>query len=345
MKKNKISILLINMCLIVLLAMLLSSVSFGEETKPIQLKLAHWVPPQGHIHTGIAVPWAREVEKRTGGRVKVTIYPAQALGKVVDAYDMAAGGIAEVTMGSPVMQPHRFPRTMVMDLPLLFSTAKVGSSALNALLRKGYVEKDYPDVKPMFLWTGSPTQVHTTKKAIRKVSDFEGMKIRSAGGTAIAVAKLLGATPVMIGTPEIYEALERGTVDGVAISWEAISQFGWTELLPYHTETNLSAIPFFMLMNPGTWRKLPSDIQKIIDGVNEWMAPIAGANWDKASAKSKAKAEELNQEIITFSPAETKKLVQIVSPRVESWIKEKQTQGINGAELLEMAKKFVKEAQ
>jgi TRAP-type transport system periplasmic protein len=230
-----------------------------------------------------------------------------------------------------------------MDLPMLFPTGEIGSRALMGLYEK-YLKSEYPDVKMLFLYTGQPMQIHMVKKPIRTVADFKGVKMRCTAGTPSEVAKLTGATPVVMATPEIYEALQRGIVEGTFISWESITQMGWHELLKYHTEANLFAVPFYVVMNMKSWQKLPPDVQKQIDEVSgDWAARMAGKNWDTNCAKTKEQIKAMGgHEFIQMSPEETDKLRKIVSSRPDSWIKDMESKGIPGREIYNETVRLVK---
>jgi len=101
-----------------------SSGSAAAQDKPIELKFSSWVGIAHGHHTGVMVPWAKMIEEKSGGRLKVTIYPGSTLGKPADHVDLVMGGIADMGFASPGMTPGRFPLISVAELPLLFKSAK-----------------------------------------------------------------------------------------------------------------------------------------------------------------------------------------------------------------------------
>ena len=76
------------------------------------------------------VPWAEMVEKKSGGKLKVTVFPGGVLGKPADHWDMAQNGVVDITWGTHNYTAGRFPLTSAMDLPFLINSAKGGSRAL-----------------------------------------------------------------------------------------------------------------------------------------------------------------------------------------------------------------------
>ena len=81
----------------------------GAQDKPIELKFSSWVSAVHGHHTGVMVPWAKMVEEKSGGRLKITIFPGSTLGKAVDHYDMVKDGIADMGFTTPGYTPGRFP--------------------------------------------------------------------------------------------------------------------------------------------------------------------------------------------------------------------------------------------
>ena len=93
-----------------LAAALLAGAGFaGAQDKPVEIKLAHWVPANHLLAQTGFIPWAKSVEAASGGSIKVTIFPAQQLGKAPDHYDLARDGIATLTFVNPGYQAGPLP--------------------------------------------------------------------------------------------------------------------------------------------------------------------------------------------------------------------------------------------
>src|SRR5215475_15615422 len=190
----------------------------------VELKFSSWVSSTHGHHVTVLVPWAKMLEEKSGGRLKVTIYPGATLGKPADHFDLVKNGIADMGFAALGYTPGRFPRSSVTELPLLFKTAKGGSQAVWSIYDKD-LKVEFGGVKMLWIWIHPPGQFHMVKKAVRTPEDLVGLKIRSATPWTVAMVKMLGATPVTIAAPEAYNALERGVVDGTIFPWEAISSF------------------------------------------------------------------------------------------------------------------------
>jgi TRAP-type transport system periplasmic protein len=79
--------------------------SAAAQDKPIELKFASWVSTVHGHHTGVLVPWAKMIEEKSGGRLKVTIYPGGTLGKPADHFDLVQNGIADLEFVAPGYTP------------------------------------------------------------------------------------------------------------------------------------------------------------------------------------------------------------------------------------------------
>jgi hypothetical protein len=97
------------------------------QDKPVQLKFSHWVPPTHPMHAA-AVAWADSIDKASNGTIKITIFPAQQLGKAFDHYNMARDGIVDISHVNPGYEPGRFPIVGAVELPFIFSNGKEGSA-------------------------------------------------------------------------------------------------------------------------------------------------------------------------------------------------------------------------
>jgi TRAP-type C4-dicarboxylate transport system substrate-binding protein len=336
-----------HVCLITTLVLSLTWLAPGggeAQDKPIELKLSSWVGIGHNHHTNVLVPWAKMVEERSQGRLKVTIYPGGTLGKPADHWDMIKDGIADIGWGVHNYTPGRFPLTSVGDLPFIFKTAKGGSRALWELYLKD-LQKEHEGVKVLWLFQIAPTHIHTTRKPVKTLEDLAGLKLRSGGGQLAAIVKQLGAIPVTMAAPESYNALERGVVDGTVFPWEAIFGFKLYEVIKYDTVVNLNSATFFVTMNLKKYESLSPDLKQVIDDLSGgWGAEFAGAAWDQGEEPGMAAAKQAGATIYTLPPAELQRWIQKTKPVEDAWIASMEAKGLPGrqvlADLRELVAKF-----
>ncbi len=183
----------INRSLIAAAVATLVTAHAGAQEKNVELKLSHWVPAQHALFgTGFS-PWAKSVEAASGGTIKVTIFPAQQLGKAPDHYDLARDGIATMTFVNPGYQAGRFPIFAAGALPFLVDKPGPASAALDAWYRQ-YAEKEMKDVKVCFAHLHVGT-IHS-KTPISEPSQLKGLKVRPAQGTVGADGERCSAAPM-----------------------------------------------------------------------------------------------------------------------------------------------------
>jgi TRAP-type C4-dicarboxylate transport system substrate-binding protein len=330
---------------VIALAVLLAwfvAVPVAAQDKPIELRFSSWVGVGHGHHTGVLVPWAKMIEEKSGGRLKVTIYPGSILGKATDHLDLIKSGIADMGFVAAGYTPGRFPLTSVVELPLLFKTSKGGSLAVWSLYDK-YLKPEYAGIKTLWIWVHAPGQFHMGKKPVHKLEDLAGLKIRAATPLTVAMVKALGATPVTIPAPDAYNALERGVVDGTIFPWEAVYSFKLYEVLRQHTVVNLYVAPLFTAMNQKKYDSLPPDLRKVIDDVSGTAGvELTGTVWDKNELEGIAAAKKAGATTYTVPQEERLRWAAKLKAVEDEWLASTESKGLPGRALLNDLKEAIK---
>jgi TRAP-type C4-dicarboxylate transport system substrate-binding protein len=263
MKKRVLLSLVVSFCFVV-------SLSVTAPAETITLKLADQNHEPGWGPTHAVRPWAKQVEKATKGKVKVQIFPSQTLCKGKDAWNATKTGITDIGWCFHGYWPGLTDLADVISLPALpFTTAKKGSEVLWKLYEKfPSIQKQFQDNKILLLYTSTPYLLITTKKQVKTLEDIKGLKIRMTGGPPTDQMKALGGVPMLIPMPDNYIALQKGTIDGMGVPWEAIHGFRLYEVVKYYTDTPFPAVYFSIAMNKSKWNSLPKDIQDDIMSVS-----------------------------------------------------------------------------
>jgi TRAP-type C4-dicarboxylate transport system substrate-binding protein len=331
----------------VVLALTFAELSAGSgsaaaQDKPIELKFSSWVGTVHGHHTGVMAPWAKMIEEKSGGRLKVTIYPGSTLGKAADHYDMVKDGIADLGFIAPGYTPGRFPLISVTELPLLFKSAAGGSRAVWALFDQ-YFKAEFKDVKILWMWVHPPGHFHLARKPVRVLEDLAGLKIRAATPMLTNMVKALGAVPVSIPAPDTYTALERGTVDGTIFPWEAIASFKIAEVLRHHAVVSLYVAPFATLMNQKKYDSLPPDLRKVIDDLSgAWGAEFNGKAWDQNESDGIAAAKKAQATIYNVPQEERRRWAARLKPVEDEWVKSMEAKALPGRQLLNDLREAIK---
>lgn len=247
----------------------------------VNLNLAHFMPAASWQHQELFLGWKKAVEAQSGGRIAVTVYPAQTLGKAVEGYDNARTGVADIAWTVQGYTAGRFPLSQVVELPGLFKTAEVGSCAFQKLYDSGALDSEYADTHVLFVHTHGPGHLHTRSKPVTTLADLRGLRIRRPTAVIGRLLAELGAEPVGMPAPRIYEAIQRGTIDGFMLPWEAVKGFRLYEVADHHTEFGFYSLAFVMTMNKDRYESLPADLRAVIDANSglDW-AIRAGRGFD-----------------------------------------------------------------
>jgi TRAP-type C4-dicarboxylate transport system substrate-binding protein len=283
--------------------------------------------------TQVATEWAKEIEKRTGGKVQITMFPGGTLTPAPQVYDGVVKGISDIGMSVFAYTRGKFPLIEVIDLPLGIKSGLVATKLINDFYNK-FIPKELDEVKVMYLHAHGPGLLHT-KRAVNKLEDLKGMKVRCTG-LAAKIVQSLGGTPVAMGMGETYDALSRGVVEGSMAPYEALRTWKWGEVVKFTTENFGSSYStgFFVVMNKAKWNSLSPDIQKIIDQVNgEWIVK-QGSNWDEIDKGGKEATLKAGNKIISLTQEEDWKWQKLVRPLYDEYKNNMKAKGLPGDEAL-----------
>ncbi|MFA7693781.1 MAG: TRAP transporter substrate-binding protein [Candidatus Hydrogenedentales bacterium] len=287
--------------------------------KAIELKYSVFFPPS-HIQCKEAEAWAKEIEARTDGRVKVTIYAGGSLTQAPQVYEGVVSGISDLGMSCLAYTRGRFPLLEGLDLPVGYPNGKIATRLATDLARK-YAPAEMNDTQLMYLHAHGPG-ILASKKPIHTLDEMEGLKVRGTGLSATIISHL-GATPIGMSQPETYEALQKGVVEATLCPIETLKGWKQGEVISYVTDS--SAIGYttamFVSMNKAKWEGLPADIQAIFEEVNNEWVDRHGAAWDVADDEGREFIQSLNHEEITLSDEEQARWVDAVKPILDEYVK------------------------
>jgi TRAP-type transport system periplasmic protein len=300
------------------------------------LTYSSWVPPTHHL-TIWQANWAAEVEKATGGRVKfqsLPKHPAAAPG----TFDAVRDGLVDLSYVTASYTPARHILPLMAELPGMADTAEVNSVAYSRVHWKRFQKLgEYKGVKLLAVWTHGPGQMFT-KKAVAGINDVKGLKIRTGGGIAEAVANAIGASAFVKPAPESYELLNAGVADGVFFPFESIVSFKLETVLQQATvfPGGMYSSAFGFFMNEDKWAKIAKQDQAIIEKYSyEYAARSNGKSWDAADQKGLDALKKANVKIVHADPAFVAEVRKRSAPIVDDWIKKANAKGVDAKAALE----------
>ena len=300
-------------------------------TAPITLTYANF-PPAATFPSVQMERWAKEVEKRTAGKVSIKTFPGGTLLNAKNMLEGVTSGTADIGNFAMSYQPGRFPVSEAVDLYHGFTSATVASQVLFDLVDK-YKPKEFQKVKVLTLFTCPPTNL-MTKSPVDSLSDLKGMELRVAG-TSAEVLKRLGGVPVAMPQSETPEAIQKGVVKGMVSSLEILKDFKFAAYTPYATMVNLPVVSFAVVMNKAKWDALPADVKQVMDGLSREQAVWTGQYVDDHVKEALAwSAKEYKHRVLSLPPAEQKQIDTLLAPMTADYIAKVSKAGINGAQVV-----------
>lgn len=287
------------------------------EAGPIRLTYSIFFPPT-HVQAKAAMDFAREVEKRTNGKVQITCFPGGTLTKAPQVYDGVVKGISDMGNSCFAYTRGRFPVMAAVDLPMGYPSGLTASRVADAFA-KSINPKELQDVKVLYVHAHGPGLLHA-KKPVKDLESLKGMKIRATGLSA-KVVEALGAVPVAMPQGDTYEALQKGIVDGTITPIETLKGWKQAEVVKYTTACNSVGYTtaMFVVMNLNKWKSLPKDVQKVFDELSAKWVDVHGKAWDAADEAGRAYTLSLGNEILPLSGAENEKWREAVKPVIAGY--------------------------
>ena len=307
--------------------------------KTINLTYSIFFPPS-HDQCKAGVAWAKEIEKRTNGRVAITVFPAGTLTKANQCYDGVVKGISDIGMSCFAYTRGRFPVMEALDLPHGYPNGKVAThvaSEFSTIMQP----KELSDVQVMYIHAHGPGLLHT-KQPVKSLADLKGMKIRSTGLSA-KVTQALGGVPVAMPQSGTYEALQKGVVEGTFTPIETLKGWKQAEVIKYTTEC--SGIGYttamFVVMNPKKWKSLPKDIQEIFETVSSEWINVHGNIWDTSDGEGRQYTLSLGNKILTLTEDEELRWTNAVRPMIDNYTTAKEKKGLPGRKAVAEVKRLI----
>lgn len=308
-------------------------VSFSAVTKAAPIKLSYaFFAPSVTFPAVQMERWAKEVAKRTHGRVKVNTYPGGTLLGAKNMLDGVVSGVADIGCFCPPYMPGRFPLMEAVDLPVGFKSSLV-ASAVTAELYKKYHPASFAKVKVLTMFCCAPGNI-MSKVPIKSLKEMNKLEIR---GTGISGKYLgaIGATPVAMPMSSVPESLQKGVVKGLISSLEVMKDMNFASLCQNVTITNGPTTSFAVVMNKKKWNSLPADVKKVFEELSDeqclWTGKYEDDHVKDALAWSKKK---YNVKIYKLTAAEYKEIDSKVHFMVDNYLAKTKKAGLPGKAFL-----------
>lgn len=237
----------------------------GMAAETLKLKFGHIAPPFHGQATGVDA-FAAYVKEKTKGAIDIKTFPFGQLGSETSMAEQVQSGTLDMATITTAVLQNYVPQVAVVDLPFVFPDRKTAYATLD----DPEVQKKLFSYMPKkgFIgigWTENEFRdITNSKKEIRKPEDVKGLKIRVMKSPIyIDTFKALGASPTDLPFPEIYSALQNGTIDAQENPLLTSILIKATEITKFVTKTGHILTECIIIVNPDVWKKLTPEQQKI----------------------------------------------------------------------------------
>jgi len=224
-------------------------------------------------HQGVGLDmFAKEVEKRTNGRYKIQGFYSGSLGGERESIEAVQLGTQELTLTSTGPVPNFVPEAKILDIPFLFRDKAHAHAVLDGPIGDEMLKLFEPKGFKALAWAENGVRHMTNnKRPVNTPDDLKGLKMRTMENPIhIAAYKGFGIVPTPMAFPEVFTALQQGTVDGQENPLSVIMAAKFDQVQKYLTLTAHVYSPAVWLMNKAAFDKLsPADQQAFIEAAKE----------------------------------------------------------------------------
>jgi len=281
----------------------------AADIKPHLIRFGYGLNEQSNQGRAVKV-FAEQVEKASGGKMKVRAIGAAALGSDVQMQQALIGGAQEMMVGSTATLVGISKEMALWDTPFLFNNTKeadavldgpVGQKVIDKLPEKGLVGLVY--------WENGFRNLTNSKRPVNKLEDLGGIKLRVMQNIVYLDSfKTLGANAIPLPFSELFSALETGTVDGQENPFNTILSSKFYEVQKYVSVTNHVYSPWIVLVSKKWWDGLSKDEQKVLTDAAQASRDFERKDTRDEAAKALAELKAKGMQVNELPPTETARM-------------------------------------
>ncbi len=311
----------------VLLVVLTGGMALSAEMKIIVAGFEPEQTPWSQAETA----WAKELEQRTNGQVKPNFAFGGSMGGPGEYHDLVSKGIVDAAPAVLAFGgPGRFPMIDVIALPYYVPKAEIGGKAMMAYWKKGYMDEELREIKPICFMTGQGDTLYTRDKPVINLEDIKGMKIAASTPLVQQKVKLWGGVPVQVPFTDLYTALQKKTIDGIILNYNVMVIFKLNEVLNYATLPATGSVCSGFIMNKKTFEKLPAEGKAFVEETGMIYADMFNKGWDGLCGMGRDLFLKTGGKEVQWAPSAIEKRAELEGPMWEQWIADKEKRGLPG---------------
>ena len=270
-------------------ALLASGPSLAQQ----KLRLGYSLSPTSHYGIGATI-FMNEIARRTNGRITVQDFPSNALGGEREMVEAAQLGTIDLVVTSTGPVGNFVPDTLITDIPFMFRDYDHARRALDGPLGQAILAKcDAKGLVCLAWWENGFRHLTNSKRPVNSPEDLRGLKVRTMENQVHMTAfRALGAAPTPMAFPEVFGALQQGTVDGQENPMPVILNARFSQVQKFISLTGHVYSPAMAIMSMASWKKLSKEDQAILKDAARLGA---AANRQKVMADEQVGVAELQK--------------------------------------------------
>ncbi|MCV2893154.1 TRAP transporter substrate-binding protein [Lentibacter sp. XHP0401] len=303
------------------------------------LVISTWLPPSHPVNTEMFTQLTTMMAEATDGGITTEL--KNGLASPPAQMDLVLDGVADIAILFHGYTPGRFVGTKLIEIPGYEGNAEAASVAHwrvhDAMLKD---LNEHRGVKVIALTTHGPGQIHSNK-AVDTLADLNGLKTRLGGGVSADVGAELGLVGIQVPAPKVYETLDSGAADAVAMNLGERISFKLNEVAKnvYEMPGGFYRGSFSVIMSQEKFDSLPADVQTALDSkvFGETASRMMGAVWDDSDVAARKLTLEAGDNKIVTASAEDQAAFALIAEKVRAKIIGEVTEaGVDGQAAYEM---------
>lgn len=333
------------------LAMLAAAPAGAADQKTYTLKLANFTSVQSSTTRWFETK-KKELEEKSGGRLKLEIFYGSSMGPMPRHYDLARTGVADLAFFQHGATRDRFPLVELTHAPYMFPPGAKGAIVAAKVaydMKAPYFAAQHKGTKLIWVAYNRASGVYDATKPIHSLEDLKGRRYRAPTSTDVAMMKALGALPIGMPPTDMAENIQKGTIDGAVTDPMGVLAFKLGGLVKYYTPMFVSSISFGLVMNPKSYSNLPADLRALVDDLGSRKSSIQMGTWSWGEdfPRFLAYMKEANLTNIELSPAADKAMHERAEAVMGERVAELEKKGLPAkavyAKLKELSAKYAAE--
>jgi TRAP-type transport system periplasmic protein len=281
----------------------------AQDIKPRIIRFGYGLNEQSNQGRAVKL-FAEQVEKASGGKMRVRAIGAAALGPDTQMQQALIGGAQEMMVGSTATLVGITKEMALWDTPFLFNNAKEADVLLDGPLGdKVKAKLNEKGLVGLVYWENGFRNLTNSKRPIAKMEDLNGIKLRVMQNNVFLDSfKTLGTNAVPMAFSELFGALETGTVDGQENPFNTILSSKFYEVQKYLTVTNHVYSPWIVLVSKKWWDGLSADEQKVLQDAAKASRDFERQDTRQEAAGAVAELKKKGMQVNELSAAEAARM-------------------------------------